>query len=202
MFNRYSERARRALFFARLEVSEQGAEAIGTEHLLLGVLREPEGLLGRILTAAQIETIRRDVWQRVTARPKTPESMEVPFGPDAEHALQFAAEEADGLGHSYIGTEHLILGLVRAKGSLAGSILTAHGLTLEGVRGEIVTLLRSIPLAPPVAARADAAAEIDRLILFAGQLAEMSPAESVASQLASRITDGLERLRLYVASRP
>jgi uncharacterized protein (TIGR03435 family) len=143
MFERYTERARRVLFFARYEASQLGSISIDTEHLLLGLIREGKGLTNRIFARAHVslEDIRRDVEGQVTFRQKVSTSVEIPFSAECKRALEFAAQESDRLLHDYIGTEHLLLGLLRADKSLAASILTARGLRLDRVREEILTLL-------------------------------------------------------------
>lgn len=135
MFERYTESARRALFFARYAVSELGAASIQTEHLLFGLLRQEKGIVARILRMRGIdpEAMRREIEQRRT-RPSIATSMEVPFDADVKRALEHAREEADRLQHSYIGTEHLLLGLLRNEQSAAGSMLAARGLHLDDAR--------------------------------------------------------------------
>jgi ATP-dependent Clp protease ATP-binding subunit ClpC len=115
VFERFSERARRVLFFARYEASQLGSTAIDTEHLLLGLIREGKGLTTRLFADAAIalDDIRDEVLRRVPARPTTPPSMEIPFSAAVKRVLQHTAQEADRLSHDYIGTEHLLLGLLR-----------------------------------------------------------------------------------------
>jgi ATP-dependent Clp protease ATP-binding subunit ClpC len=151
MFERYTESARRALVFARYEVSERGGLVLDTEHVLLGLIREPRGLIGRILGAAGVSPheLRKDVEARIDVREKIPTSVEIPFGHQAKRALEFAAEEADRLGHRYIGTEHLLLGLLREHGSVAGTVLAGRGLRLDDLRDRVVTLLAELPPADP-----------------------------------------------------
>jgi ATP-dependent Clp protease ATP-binding subunit ClpC len=114
MFERLTERARRALFFARDEASQLGSTSIDTEHLLLGFIREGKGLTRRLFADAGIglDEIRDEVLRRVPAQPKTSTSAEIPFSAAAERVRQHAAQEADRLLHDYVGTEHLLLGLL------------------------------------------------------------------------------------------
>src|SRR5688572_28265361 len=109
MFERYTESARRALFFARYKVCELGATKIGTEHLLLGASRAAKGIVARVLEAADLstETLRREIAESSEFHARIPASVEIPFSPSTKRALRFAAEEADRLGHPYIGVEHL-----------------------------------------------------------------------------------------------
>jgi hypothetical protein len=143
MFERYTERARRVLFFARYEASQLGSFSIESEHLLLGLIREGKGLTSRLFARSHLslETIRREIEGRTVFREKVSTSVEIPFSAEVKRALGFAAEEADRLGHNYIGTEHLLLGLVREERSVAASILTDKGMRLQTVREDIVQLL-------------------------------------------------------------
>ena len=143
MFNRFTVRARRVLFYARSEVSQLGSSAIEPEHILLGVLDEGNGLGSRILarTGVALDDLRSDIVRRLTAREKVPESDDIPFSASCERALQYAAEEADRLLHNYVGTEHLLLGLLREEGSVAAEVLAARGVRIEAVREAIVELL-------------------------------------------------------------
>src|SRR5690348_820062 len=115
MFERYTESARRALFFSRYEASQFGSLYIGTEHLLLGLLRESKGALAKILTDANVssEQVRTEFAGRLSSAQKLSTSVEIPFDDHAKRALSAAAEEADRLLHNDIGGEHLLLGLLR-----------------------------------------------------------------------------------------
>jgi ATP-dependent Clp protease ATP-binding subunit ClpC len=142
MFERYTERARRILFFARYEASEFGALSIEAEHILLGLLREDAGLLKRILGSAgmSVEALREEVGQSLTRRAKTATSLEMPFDAATKRILNFAAEEADRLGHGYIGQEHLLLGVLREERSAAAEVLSRYGLHADDVRKQIVAM--------------------------------------------------------------
>jgi uncharacterized protein (TIGR03435 family) len=143
MFERLTEPARRVLFFAREEASQLGSVRIDAEHLLLGLIREGKGLTNRFFADAGIapDDIRHDVIRRVPARSKTSTSMEIPFSAAAQRALQHSADEAERLAHDYLGTEHLLLGLLNEHGSVAADVLTSHGLRLDRVREQIVKLV-------------------------------------------------------------
>ena len=143
MFERYTERARRVLFFARYEASQLGSISIETEHLLLGLIREGKGLTSRIFARSHLslENIRKDIEGRTVFREKVSTSVEIPFSAETKRVLQFAAEEADRLLHNYIGTEHLLLGILREERSVAASILMEKGMRLNAVREDIVQLL-------------------------------------------------------------
>ena len=141
MFERYTERARRALFFARSEVSELGGRTIETEHLLLGLLRQAKALTGDILDRAQLsaDSVRAGMRSH-TGQEKVSTAVEIPFSEETKRILQWTATEADRLGHNYIGTEHLLLGILCEPETAAGQILTAHGLTRAALRDEVARL--------------------------------------------------------------
>src|ERR671921_456863 len=139
MFERYTEKARRVIFFARYEASQFGAPAIEPEHLLLGLMREDKTLTGRFFPRAQvsIESIRKEIEGRTLLREKISTSVELPLAPETKHVLAYAHEESDRLQHRHIGTEHLLLGLLREDRSMAAEILYERGLRLNAVREEI-----------------------------------------------------------------
>jgi len=143
MFERYTERARRVLFFARYEASQLGSISIETEHLLLGLIREGKGLTSRIFARSHLslENIRKEIEGRTVFREKVSTSVEIPFSAETKRVLQFAADEADRLLHNYIGTEHLLLGILREERSVAASILMEKGMRLQSVRDDIAQLL-------------------------------------------------------------
>ena len=143
MFERYTERARRVLFFARYEASQLGSISIEIEHLLLGLIREGKGLTSRIFARSHLslENIRKEIEGRTIFREKVSTSVEIPFSTETKRVLQYSAEEADRLLHNYIGTEHLLLGILREERSVAASILTERGMRLNTVREDIVQLL-------------------------------------------------------------
>ena len=141
MFERFTESARRVLFFARYEVSALGASELRPEHILLGLIREPAGLPPRILAEAHVslEAIRREIEGSAAAGDPISTSVEVPFSEDAQKVIRAASEEADRLLHNYIGTEHLLLALVLVEGTQA-TILSRLGVRAEAVRRRIVDL--------------------------------------------------------------
>ena len=139
MFERYTEKARRVIFFARYEASQFGAPAIEPEHLLLGLMREDKTLTGRFFPRASvnIEAIRKEIESRTLLREKISTSVELPLAPETKRVLAYAHEESDRLQHRHIGTEHLLLGLLREDRSMAAEILYERGLRLNAVRDEI-----------------------------------------------------------------
>jgi ATP-dependent Clp protease ATP-binding subunit ClpC len=136
MFERYTEKARRVIFFARYEASQFGSPYIESEHLLLGIIREDKGLTHRFLPSGA-ESIRKQVESQTTAGEKTSTSVDLPVSNESKRVLAYAAEEAERLAHKHIGTEHLLLGLLREKKCFAAQILTERGVQLSEVRGDL-----------------------------------------------------------------
>ena len=138
MFERYTEKARRVIFFARYEASQFGSPYIETEHLLLGLLREDKALTNRFLRShASVESIRKQIEQHTTIREKVSTSVDLPLSNECKRVLAYAAEEAERLSHKHIGTEHLLLGLLREEKCFAAEILTERGLRLPAIREEL-----------------------------------------------------------------
>jgi ATP-dependent Clp protease ATP-binding subunit ClpA len=109
MFERYTEKARRIIFFARYEASQFGSPYIETEHLLLGLLREDKALTNRFLRShASVESIRKQIEGHTTIREKVSTSVDLPLSNECKRVLAYAAEEAERLSHKHIGTEHLL----------------------------------------------------------------------------------------------
>jgi uncharacterized protein (TIGR03435 family) len=130
------------LFHARWAVSQFGSSDVEPEHILLGLLDEGNGVASRILAqlGTNLDKVRSDILRRVTVRGNIPESDEIPFSASSERVLQYAAEEADRLLHDFIGTEHLLLGLLREERGVAAEVLTARGLGIEAARDALVEL--------------------------------------------------------------
>ncbi|HEU4694220.1 MAG TPA: Clp protease N-terminal domain-containing protein [Vicinamibacterales bacterium] len=146
MFERYDEAARRTLFYARYAASELRARSIDGEHLLLGLIREPQGRAARVLAAIRLLDLRKELeGARSEDAPPVPVSVEIPFSPDVKRMLEYAAEEADRLAHPHIGTEHLLLGLMRQEGSVAAAALGRYGLRLHTLREQVRALASEQP---------------------------------------------------------
>ncbi len=138
MFERYTEKARRVIFFARYEASQCGSPCIETEHILLGLLREDKALTNRFLRShATIESIRKEIESRTLPREKGSTSVDLPLSQESRRILNYAAEEAERLTHKHIGTEHLLLGLLREERCFAAEMLQGRGLRLAAVREEL-----------------------------------------------------------------
>ena len=148
MFERYTEKARRVIFFARYEASQFGSPYIETEHLLLGLLREDKALTNRFLRShASVESIRKQIEAHTTIREKVSTSVDLPLSNECKRVLAYAAEEAERLGHKHIGTEHLLLGLLREEKCFASEILQERGLKLAQIRDELARVTQE--KAPP-----------------------------------------------------
>jgi len=145
MFNRFTERARKVIVYAKEEARRFNHDYIGTEHLLLGLIREGEGVAAAVLQklGLDLETIRLEVEKLVQAGPATQVVGDIPFTPRSKKALELSAEEARALGHNYIGTEHLLLGLVKEGEGMAYRVLLNLGLDLGKLRNEVMELLGS-----------------------------------------------------------
>jgi hypothetical protein len=138
MFERYTEKARRVVFFARFEASQYGSPYIETEHLLLGLLREDPALVKRFLGPANVAAdIRAEIESLITRHERISTSVEVPLTNECKMALNLAGEESERLAQRHIGTEHLLLGMLRVEGSLAAKLLRKRGLNPEAIREQL-----------------------------------------------------------------
>ena len=140
MFERYTEKARRVIFFARYEASQFGAQAIEAEHILLGLLREDKQLTQKFFRNldSTIKSIRKEIEARTPLREKVSASVDLPLSQSAKRVLTSAMNESDRLRHRHIGTEHLLLGILREEKSSAAEILRKHGIRLNQVREEVI----------------------------------------------------------------
>ena len=140
MFESYSEKARRTLFFARLEASEFGSPCIESQHLLLGLLREYKGFV-KLFPKPDVAPamVRKQIEEHSTVREKIPTSIDLPISDECQRILLQASEEAERMGHKHIGTEHLVLGILREQGSYVARLLNENGLFLDSVREQIIS---------------------------------------------------------------
>jgi len=143
VFERFTERARRVIILAREEAGRFRHDFVGTEHILLGLIRDGEGIATAVLQrlGLRLETVKAEVERALAGFPKTLTFGEVPFTPQAKRVLELSIEEARQLGHNYIGTEHLLLGLMKEGQCIAAKILESLGARLEEVRQETLALL-------------------------------------------------------------
>jgi len=144
MFEKFTERGRKVIVYAREEAERLQNDYLGTEHLLLGTLREEDGIPVAALRkmGVDIEQMRMEVERNLPAGGNTLTFGDIPFTPRAKKVLEYAVEEARLLGHSYIGSEHLLLGLIREEEGIGGKILRSFGANLLGTRQIIINYLR------------------------------------------------------------
>ena len=147
MHDKFTERVRKVMFLAREESGRLQHDYIGTEHLLLGLVREGEGIAVAVLInlALDLEQVRKAIEDAIPAPGGTALIGEVPFTPAAKKVLELAVEEARSLGHSYVGTEHLLLGLIKEGEGTAARVLVRLGADVEKVRTETLKLLGGEP---------------------------------------------------------
>ena len=150
MFERFTERARRVVVFAQHEARGLKHNYIGTEHILLGLLREEEGLAARVLESFDItvEEVRAQV-ARIVGLGDEVTTGQIPFTPRAKKVLELSLREAISLGHNYIGTEHILLGIVRENEGVAARILLDFDADAEKIRNEIIRMLSGPGRRPP-----------------------------------------------------
>jgi Clp amino terminal domain, pathogenicity island component len=148
MFERYTESARRVIFFGRYEASNFGARYIETEHLLLGLLREDEDLAQKFFPRDAAKSIRKQVAEHKPVGAPVSTSVDMPLSDECKRILAFAAEEAGRFAHDFIGPEHLFLGLLREEKGYAAKLLGQFGLECNAVRAQIAPWFRSEP--PPL----------------------------------------------------
>jgi len=143
MFERFTERARKVIILAREEAIRLGHNFVGTEHLLLGLVREGDGLAMAILKklTVNLSTLKGEVEKIVSVGTQVSPAGEVPFTPQAKKVLEYAISEARSMGHNYIGTEHLLLGLVREGEGIASLVLRDVGVTVAAAKAQAQELL-------------------------------------------------------------
>ena len=144
MFERFTERARQVVVLAQDEARALKHNYIGTEHLLLGLLREEQGLAARVLESlgVTVEEVRIQV-ARIVGQGDELAMGQIPFTPRSKKILELSLREALSLGHDYIGTEHLLLGLARENEGVAARILLGYGVDADTIRNETVLVLSS-----------------------------------------------------------
>jgi len=142
MFERFTDRARRVMVLAQEEARMLDHAHIGTEHLLLGLIHEGEGVAARALESLNISlsAVRQEV-EEIIGRGKQPPSGHIPFTPRAKNVLELSLRESNQLGHNYIGTEHILLGLLREGEGVAAQVLAKMGADLNRVRQQVIELL-------------------------------------------------------------
>jgi ATP-dependent Clp protease ATP-binding subunit ClpC len=160
MFQRFTDRARRVVVLAQHEARTLDHDYIGTEHILLGLIDEGQGVATTALTSMGIslEEMRQTVRDTIGRGAQPPESGHIPFTPQAKKVLELSLRESMQLGHEYIGTEHILLALIREGGG-AAQLLARAGVDLDRARQQVTELLHGHRAAGPVAAPPPAAAD-------------------------------------------
>src|SRR3954464_13964573 len=141
MFERYTERSRRVIFFARYEALQYGSPVIAPEHVLLGLMREDKTIPARYFpfrSNLSVDAVRREVESRIVLRDRIPQSAELHLSAETKKILFYANEETRHLKNRHIGPEHLLLGIVREERSIAAEILVQFGLRVEDIRDELI----------------------------------------------------------------
>src|SRR5438552_11215632 len=143
MYERFTDRARKVMQLANQEAQRFNHEYIGTEHILLGLVKEGSGVAANVLKNLDIDLrkIRLEVEKIVQAGPDMVTMGKLPQTPRAKKVIEYSIEEARNLNHNYVGTEHLLLGLLREQEGVAAQVLMNLGLKLEDVREEVLNLL-------------------------------------------------------------
>ena len=151
MFERFTDRARKVMALANQEAQRFNHEYIGTEHILLGLIKEGTGVGATVLKKMNVDLrkVRLEVEKMVKSGPEMVPMGKLPHTPRAKKVIEYAIEEARNLNYNYVGTEHLLLGLLREREGIAAKVLMNLGLKLEQVREEVLCLLRVMPPGEP-----------------------------------------------------
>ncbi len=171
MFKRFTERARKVIILAREEAEHYRHEYLGTEHILLGILKDGGGIAMAVLQKVGVDPkqLRLELERNLPNSLSGPVEGDIPFTPKAKKVLEYAMEEARLMGHNYIGTEHLLLGIVREKEGLAAKILSSFGVKLQQAREQTISLLRE-----PVASRSREKSKTPALDEFGRDLTDLA----------------------------
>ena len=187
MFERFTDRARRVVVLAQEEARMLNHNYIGTEHILLGLIHEGEGVAAKALESLGIslDAVRQQVEEIIGQGQQTP-SGHIPFTPRAKKVLELTRREAEQLGHNYIGTEHILLGLIREGNGVAAQVLVMLGADLNRVRLTVIQLLHGHPAKEPVSTRSAA----QELRLPPGLQARLDEVEQRLAAIEQRLGTG------------
>src|ERR671924_234549 len=177
MFKRFTERARRVIILAREEAERHHHEYLGTEHILLGMLKDGGGIAITVLQKAglSIDQIRMEVERHLPRNANALIVGEIPFTPKAKKVLEYGVEEARLMGHNYIGTEHLLLGLLKEKEGIAAKVLNALGIRLVETREKILNLLQEPATKTKEKSKTPALDEFGRDLTELAQIGKLDP---------------------------
>jgi len=179
MFEKFTERGRKVIVYAREEAERLQNDYLGTEHILLGTLREEDGIPVTVLRkmGIDVDQIRMEVERNLPSSGNTLTFGDIPFTPRAKKVLEYAVEEARLLGHNYIGSEHLLLGLIREEEGIGGKILRSFGVNLLGSRQLVINYLRRA--ATQVSAKKSPTPALDEFSRDLTQLAKIGKLDPV-----------------------
>lgn len=197
MWQRYTERARRVVFFAQEAALQNGESQVSTEHLLLGLLRETDSAAARLLTAMgfSVDTLRAHILGQVVPGEEKPLGVEMALAPRSRRVLDLAFDEARKMGNGFIGSEHILLGLLREGEGFAGRVLIAAGVDLEETRKAAYRLHADSAKADPDTEKAAAAPRpqkgdlgtLRREIKGAGVFVEIARDEQALAELTEAV---------------
>jgi len=175
LFQRFSDSARRVVVLAQEEARKLNHNYIGTEHLLLGLIQEGEGVAAKALESVQVnlDAVRGQVVE-IIGRGSSPPSGHIPFTPRAKKVLELSLREALQLGHNYIGTEHILLGIIREGEGVAAKVLVKLGVDLERLRNQVLRMLSGSPSGTGEAATGEGAHGAMMLDQFGRNLTELA----------------------------
>jgi ATP-dependent Clp protease ATP-binding subunit ClpC len=198
MFERFTEAARRALFFARFETTELGGDAIEPEHMLLGLLRTDRGPLPGVFARANVSY--RQVWAEIQShrgeRQQVAPHVEIPFSAQTKRLLQYTQEEANRADHQHIDAGHLLLGILRDERSFAAEILNRHGITLTQAREQIA--MPDAIAAPKAVDAVHVIMAIEQIRFLAEQIAASQSGPDAKRSLLDAIHHQLDVLKQHL----
>src|SRR5437764_4514665 len=202
MSNRFTERAQRVILIAQEEAKRLNHDYVGTEHILLGLIALGEGVAAQVLAnlGVDLRRVRAEIEKIVGTGDNVMLLGEIPFTPRAKKVLELAVEEAQNMGHNYVGTEHLLLGLIREEEGVAARVLENLGIRLDVVKEEVISLLgEGQPQAPAHSHSSRPKSKTPTLDEFGRDLTQLSK-ENKLDPVIGR-ADEIERLIQILARR-
>ncbi|MBI3011992.1 MAG: ATP-dependent Clp protease ATP-binding subunit [Elusimicrobia bacterium] len=201
MSNRFTERAQRVILIAQEEAKRLNHDYVGTEHILLGLIALGEGVAAQVLSnlGVDLRRVRSEIEKIVGTGDNVMLLGEIPFTPRAKKVLELAVEEAQSMAHNYVGTEHLLLGLIREEEGVAARVLENLGCRLDVVREEVISLLGETPRPHPTPARTAPKSKTPTLDEFGRDLTQLAR-ETKLDPVIGR-EDEIERLIQILARR-
>jgi hypothetical protein len=203
MFDRFTDRAKKVMYLSRQQALRLHHDHIGTEHILLGLIQEGSGVAANVLKSLGVdfERLRLEVGAYVKAGRQVVTMSQLPFTPRAKVVLELAMEEASRLSHNYIGSEHLLLGLIKEQKGIAARALTSHGVDLAATRAEVIAFLDSATDTPRALGRRRARRHVPRRARRRGRALRAPPVRQARRAVRprdprrARLRDRAERWR-------